>query len=913
MTPSSTRAEAGDTAELSAPSTPVVGAQAESLPAPEYDLVPHNLKLAAGLHSGLLSSASAARSFAPSIGSSLASQYDPSNQGEKQMMQDVSGISTPTGTPRAANRELEGSARGEGSAAGSVVGDGDLEEVRNRLDSLAMEQDVGSDDGGKIDRDPTPEPVPVQADLTGESEADSTATEQDMSDMPETVSTPSDDAEKAVGGTENVRARDEAVAAGGTEHETHVKNPNKAEDLEALKAGDLSEEHDHDPSYGDRPLPGQAANPINPLAEMGFMQNLVEREVKPDERKEQGGMAGQRMEDIEKPDEVVEPASSAGGASEAGGVKVEEASSPGDEVERAAAVDHEQAELNTTSKEASAQKDGPSKSEKDAAAGKKGPDAGAGDNVNLTETFGMREPAAQPTNKQEAREAGGEGEESGEEGETEKPPKVHGTLGGVQHTDHVGPDEPSVLERIGVGQSAEADGRREQIEEGFAENGLLDYPSQEDQLREHKDKDQRDGKTLVGELQKMAAEEKEQEAKEAESEAVVEEKDPDQRAGGNSIPNPFKAKGGARHPATASIAPRAPSPGHGILDAEKKDDDPLELENAKEIGPDGEIDAAEEKKPLQIQIEPAPIAQPADAKSEKDAMRSAGKPPAQEALKAGGNTPTPLLPSPPADEPDELDPPRSARSVGTGASTPIDPHFSKSFPAVPDEDRPRIEVHLSPHATPFVPRFPLPRHNSAGSSGPSSPTVPSQVDTKQIGQEKDVDMSELGPAGEKQAEDRHEAGETAGSGLGDKAPLGDVPSVPMPNLDDAKAAAAKGQVPNLAPSPPSPSKVYEPTAEAGVERDHANAGVDAQGNTKAIKLTELDAMDPRDPRTESIKESRSHSNSSLDVSDQESGGQGGVAKVKRRMSRKPPKSPMLDDEDPGDWVPGEDDWAVVTK
>jgi hypothetical protein len=174
-------------------------------------------------------------------------------------------------------------------------------------------------------------------------------------------------------------------------------------------------------------------------------------------------------------------------------------------------------------------------------------------------------------------------------------------------------------------------------------------------------------------------------------------------------------------------------------------------------------------------------------------------------------------------------------------------------------------------------------------------------------------MSELGPAGEKQAEDRHEAGETAGSGLGDKAPLGDVPSVPMPNLDDAKAAAAKGQVPNLAPSPPSPSKVYEPTAEASVERDHANAGVDAQGNTKAIKLTELDAMDPRDPRTESIKESRSYSNSSLDVSDQESGGQGGVAKVKRRMSRKPPKSPMLDDEDPGDWVPGEDDWAVVTK
>ena len=895
MTPSSTRAEAGDTGELSAPSTPIVGAQAEPLPAPEYDLVPQNLKLAADMHRGL-SAASVARSFAPSVASSLMSQYDPSNQGneEKQMMQDVSGISTPTGTPRAANRELDGSTRGEGSVAGdgSVIGDSDLEEVKNRLDSL----DVG------IDRDPTPEPV--QIDATGESEADSTATEHDSE-----IADVSGDAEKAVGGAGNVEARDEAVAAGTPDHQTHSANPNSADDLKALKAGELSEEHDHDPSYGDRPLPAKVTNPVNSLASMGFMQNLVEKEVSAGERKEQKGMAGQRMEDIERPDEIIPPTSSAGDASvasEAGEVKVEEASEPTDAVsaaamgehatddqepktERAAAADHEQAELNTTSKEASAQKDGPSKSEKDAAAGKVGPDAGAGDNVNLTETFGMREPAARPTNKQEAREAGGEGEESGSEGETDKPPKIHGTLGGVEHTDHVGPDEPSVLERIGVGQSQEADARREQIEEGFAENGLLDYPSQEDQLREHSDKDQREGKTLVGELQKMAAEEKEEE--EAGVVQPAEQKDPDER-GNNSIPNPFKKDDGKTHtPATAFIAPRALSPGHGILDPENQDDDPIGMTGVQDLEP------ATEKKPLQIQIEPAPIAQPA-----KDTPVTQS--PIKGTAQSGGTTPTPVLPSPPADEPDnhDLDPPASARSVGTGASTPIDPHFLKSFPKVPDEERPRIEVHLSPHATPFVPRNPLSRQNSSGSAqaGPSLPTS--------------AQGQSGSAAADKQATDRRQAGETAGSGLGDKVDLADVPSVHLSNLNDAKAAAAEGQVPELAPqTPPSPSKVYEPVPEHGVDRSHADAGIDENGNTRAVKLTELDTMDPRDPRTEGIRESRSYSNSSLDVSDKESIDHGNASKAKKRLSRKAPKSSMLDDEDPGDWVPGEDGWAVVTK
>lgn len=858
------------------------------------------------------------------------------------MMQDVSGISTPTGTPRAANRELDGSTRGEGSVIGegSVMGD-DMEEVKKRLDSLGVQ-----DDDGKIvpvDREATPEPV--KEDVTGESEADSTATELGSLDPDiENVSTEarSGDAEKAVGGTETVEARDDAVAAGHPRQQTHSKNPNKADDLDALKAGELNAEHDHDPVYGDRPMPMKSSNPINALAESGFMQNLDETKVKPGEQKEQKGMAGQRMEDIERPDEVVHPASSAGDVSAVdseSGLQVEDASeaSPSPATERqeakeeakmrTAASDEEAAELATTSKDASAKKDGPSKSERDEAAGRT-ETHGAGKNVKLNETFGMREPAAQPSNLQEAREAGGEGEESGSEGETEKPPKVHGTLGGTQHTDHVGPDEPSVLERIGVGQSAEANERREQVEKGFAENGLLDYPAQEDQLREHKDKDQRDGKTLVGELNKMAEEEEVKPETKGVPQAA-EDKDPDQRAHGMSIPNPFKKKdapeGETHSPATAFIAPRAQSPGHGILDQDK-DDDPIQLSGAKDLD-----EAESDKKPLQIQIEPAPIAQ-TDAAANEKALESSTetvKSPEPETTNKSG-APTPRLPSPPHTELDELDPPKTARSIGggvSGQSTPIDPHFLKSFPLVPDEDRPRIEVHLSPHATPFVPRFPHPR--SASSSAPNSPTVstPPAVPTQSTpaSKEDDVDdvpesaealqeqnereeAGEIGPAGEIQAEEKEETGEPAGSGLGDKVDLADVPSIPMPKLDDAIASAAAGKVPSLVPqTPPSPSKMHQPGAEQSGDNEVKDMDEMAKPKTPQV---DIDAA-AKHPRTDGIKESRSYSASSLDVSDKEGDGQ--TSKVKKRLSRKPPKSPMLDDEDPGDWTPGEDGWAVVTK
>ena len=163
MTPSSTRADAGESiSEQSIPSTPVQVPIDDNRSA-RYDLVPPNLKLAfpntehpgrLTLQSGLSTQSVAGGSITQSLGSSRASQYDPSSQGSEnpqKMMQDVSGVSTPMGTPRAERRDLEGSYRGEGSVAGegSAMGEGDMDELQAKVEGLGVDLP---------DRDPTPEP-----------------------------------------------------------------------------------------------------------------------------------------------------------------------------------------------------------------------------------------------------------------------------------------------------------------------------------------------------------------------------------------------------------------------------------------------------------------------------------------------------------------------------------------------------------------------------------------------------------------------------------------------------------------------------------------------------------------------------------------------------------------------------------
>lgn len=239
-TPSSTRAEAGEeTSELSVPSTPIAGHNFElpsDMSSPHYDLVPSNLKLAAAeqMERGL-SSQSAPRSFAPSVSSSLAAQFDPSltsSEEQQAMLNDVSGISTPMGTPRAARRDLEGSARGEGS----VAGDGDMEDLGTRLEGLGVEA---------RHRDLTPGP--------------------DRED-----------------------------------------DPNKAADLEALKAGELAIDK---PNPSEQPID---PNPVNSMAEVGNFHNLAEHVIPDDEKRKQGGEAGKRTGD-EMYQSEVQPPSPPGG------------------------------------------------------------------------------------------------------------------------------------------------------------------------------------------------------------------------------------------------------------------------------------------------------------------------------------------------------------------------------------------------------------------------------------------------------------------------------------------------------------------------------------------------------------------------------------------------------------------------
>lgn len=138
MTPSSTRAEAGEeVSELSLPSTPVA---APNLPPPEYDLVPGNLKLAAA------SGTAGGSTYAPSISSSLVSQYDPASSTDDAAtnLKDVSGVSTPTGTPRQARRELDPEGP-EGSAPSSTRDDGsggedDVPKLQEKLEGLGLEE-----------------------------------------------------------------------------------------------------------------------------------------------------------------------------------------------------------------------------------------------------------------------------------------------------------------------------------------------------------------------------------------------------------------------------------------------------------------------------------------------------------------------------------------------------------------------------------------------------------------------------------------------------------------------------------------------------------------------------------------------------------------------------------------------------
>lgn len=254
------------------PSTPVPTASSE-LPPPDYDLVPGNLKLAAG--DGKAGDARSVSS-AMSISSSLVSQYDPaSEEGELPTnLKDVSEVSTPTGTPRQALRQLDndsvaGSSRGAPSAPPSDVGD--VVDLQEKLDRM----EVGSAGSGRKDagaaheEETTPptgnlaasahdqqSPPPLAAQITPTATAGQAAasdTEEGATKAQESDATSEDKslqaAESQTEALENLAKRADAATdqlKSDTDDKSTASSSKAANDIEVIKEDDTTDEADRD-------------------------------------------------------------------------------------------------------------------------------------------------------------------------------------------------------------------------------------------------------------------------------------------------------------------------------------------------------------------------------------------------------------------------------------------------------------------------------------------------------------------------------------------------------------------------------------------------------------------------------------------------------------------------------------------
>lgn len=500
------------------------------------------------------------------------------------MMQDVSGISTPMGTPRAATRDLEGSLAGS-VRGGSVA---DIDDLGSRLEGLdtssqgrgeAGESVKGGSEAGdstrapegqdtEVDEASTPAAEePTKDDLTTDdakpSDDDETAkesTESNADPKDETTNEPT--SEKLIDDNE-VRHNPQGVLQNPdanieytvnnedqddkdkpkAENLSKDRDPNLDDDLDDLKAGNLghSSSNEVDTTKLDK-----GKDPVNNLAESSFTQGLAEYQMDVHETKHQGGVAGQRMQDVENADEIVQPDEAdpppSKGEGNDGGPEVRDATPSQDEGTATATVDDE-------SLGPRGALDGPQKFE-----------------VEWLETGRGQEKAAE-LDKKEYHFHGqdqGQGDKEGESGEAAK-------------------DEGKNDDRPDVPPSAHA--------------------------AEATDTDQTNAK----------------------AEPVSDD-------------TPVEAKG----------------------------------------------ESKSESKPMQIQIEPAPIAQPASPSDEDSTSLTIPDTSDEQTPSVEINPPT--FPAPPSEDPDVVDPISQAQS---GATTPLDPAIARSFPDVPDESKPRVQVHVS--------------------------------------------------------------------------------------------------------------------------------------------------------------------------------------------------------------------------
>lgn len=583
MTPSSTRAEAGEpTSELSRPTTPVQPPASGA----HYDLNQPNLDNLAETSKAKSSSLQVGGDVPPpggslsALGSSRASQYDPSADGSenpKKMMEDVSGVSTPMGTPKAERVDIE-----MRSTQGSVVGDNDMEDLQARLKGLDVP-----------DRDATPEPV---AEVLTPQKTPEAQAQQPLEEM----STPKSVKNEVV----------EPIDIGGAQGD---HDPNTDPDLDDLKAGELSTDTE---ALAEEKEPGTV---VDSMAEAGLVQGLGEEVIPESEQKQQGGVAGQQVEDIEHPTQVEQP-------------------KPDESTEYA---DNQELDVRTVTSDASPAQDSAAQPQQEQSEGSTTQQGPKDDGFDVeTQPAQLNDQDTMPDIIEGARASGvrlSDAEKAGT-GPT--------TSGEVDHLkDHL------QQERLERGE------RREETEKAG-------------ELQTEEDRDE--GAPRREQLVKALDQNKNPDADE-EGEVSQETKDA-ARAATEQIVGPVEKQ----------VDEDAPADG--------AKDTADEVDNStKAIGDVPSEDKADNSgKPLQIHIEPAPIAQPADdditppasASAPDDAGLQTQAEPEVEVSAAA-------FPTPPSGEPSGFD-----ESAKSDSSTPIDPTVVKSFPDVPDEAKPRVEVHV---------------------------------------------------------------------------------------------------------------------------------------------------------------------------------------------------------------------------
>ncbi|KAL7418577.1 hypothetical protein Q5752_007035 [Cryptotrichosporon argae] len=777
LTPSSTRADAGgydgegagggegegDAAALSTPTTPV-------LPPPDHDLVPGNLDLAAAALMGREAS-SAARSHAPSISSSLVSQY-PSVEGEATL-EDVSGVSTPMGTPKQQHVDLDSvggsirgsSTRGEGSIADDDEADSKADpEARNKADaepenkdkadneldkkvkgmSLEDEEDASEEQGGAVEgrkadqaakagdtppagpSDPSvaPEaagglPSPTTS-LVGHADegtaaaSDAAAPKPVVHDAAEPAAdevAPAQIATETDAGAHTSDALERASAAAEEGSDTEPAHETKEQLLESSEADVTETASSKEPSADGKPAAKSASNKDRKLP-------------------------GAFPEDPNKASDLADL--------KAGKLSHSEQSTPAP-----APAHRDSSDVDTADPNQAADLDDLKQGKLSHAAEPmmaSHPRKADANPANLMAAAAFAQNLAEEV--VDPAEIKAQGGEAGTRlPEAEDPGTAAIRSDGPPPGDHVDPSgQPRVLALSPDVHFEKADGEwdssnlaAQDARDDAAEDGTLDDEAQAKVATAEPEKESKleQGKTVKLDMAHVQPDDTMGREKEAQEEAASDEQRhimPEHEDQGGHDPKEGTVEGTDTTPAHAE-AHEPPTP------SEPEPTKPeLEVKPCASTAADAAaVDAADSHRPVQVDLEHAPLAQPLleGTVDNADALNvvpvtseEAGE--RDQALETDtastGPEAEPTFPTPPTNDLDPVEVDADTRTH-TPEPEPKSELTHVHFPAVPDESKPRVEVHVSPHPTPQkaapkTPSAPRQADEAAASSPTASPTTP---------------------------------------------------------------------------------------------------------------------------------------------------------------------------------------------